>query len=179
MQETVTERERIDALKFFVAAFVVLPLLPDRAVGPYDVWVPQRIWLLVVLITAIGWVGYAATRAVGARRGLLITGLAGGFVSATATTGVMAAKVRQQAASERSGLVMLVAALWLARTPSSAAPEPVAAAEAQGRPFALVPALLLAGVITLVLPLAAWLEDVYGTVGSMVALPARRLWSSV
>lgn len=54
VQETVTERERIDALKFFVAAFVVLPLLPDRAVGPYDVWVPQRIWLLVVLITASG-----------------------------------------------------------------------------------------------------------------------------
>jgi uncharacterized membrane protein (DUF4010 family) len=94
VRQTVTDRERTDALKFFVAAFVVLPLLPTGHVGPYGVWVPQRVWLLVVLITGIGWVGYAATRALGARRGLLVTGLAGGFVSGTATTGTLAARTR-------------------------------------------------------------------------------------
>ncbi len=87
IRETVTDRERVDALKFFVAAFVVLPLLPTGHVGPYGVWVPQRIWLLVVLIIAIGWVGYVATRMLGTRRGLMVAGLAGGFVSGTATTG--------------------------------------------------------------------------------------------
>jgi nitrate reductase NapE component len=62
VRETVTDRERVDALKFFVAAFVVLPLLPTGHVGPYGVWVPQQIWLLVVLIIGIGWIGYVATR---------------------------------------------------------------------------------------------------------------------
>jgi uncharacterized membrane protein (DUF4010 family) len=110
VRETVTDRERTDALKFFVAAFIVLPLLPDGEVGPYGVWVPQRLWLLVVLITGIGWLGYAATRLLGARRGLMVTGLAGGFVSGTATTGVMGARVRRGEAPLRRGLAGAVLA---------------------------------------------------------------------
>lgn len=103
-RETVTDLERTDALKFFVAAFIVLPLLPDEAVGPYDVLVPQRIWLLVVFITGIGWAGYAATRALGDRRGLMVAGLAGGFVSGTATTATMGAKYRSGATPLRPAL---------------------------------------------------------------------------
>jgi uncharacterized membrane protein (DUF4010 family) len=104
LRETITERERIDALKFFVAAFVVLPLLPRESFGPSGVLSPQRIWLLVVLITGIGWVGYAATRAFGAGRGQLIAGLAGGFVSATATIGLLGAKARRAEVSLRAAL---------------------------------------------------------------------------
>jgi uncharacterized membrane protein (DUF4010 family) len=59
-------------------------------VGPYEVLNPSKIWLLVVVLTGISWVGYIAVRTLGARRGLLATGLAGGFVSATAATASMA-----------------------------------------------------------------------------------------
>jgi uncharacterized membrane protein (DUF4010 family) len=209
VRETVTDRERVDALKFFVAAFVVLPLLPTGHVGPYGVWVPQQIWLLVVLIIGIGWIGYVATRMLGTRRGLMAAGLAGGFVSGTATTGVMAAKLRRAEAPLRGALagavlasvgtlvqlavvvsfveprlsvqllpavvlgsvVMIAEAWWLGRTPS-VSDEPIAPA---GRPFALVPALILAGIISLVLPLAIWLEQRYGAVGSMAATAAGAL----
>ncbi|MEK7423172.1 MAG: DUF4010 domain-containing protein [Actinomycetota bacterium] len=78
-----------DAIKFLVMAFVVLPLLPDREMGPYGVLNPERIWQLVLALTAISWVGYVATRSLGSRRGLLITGLAGGFISASITTASM------------------------------------------------------------------------------------------
>lgn len=88
-REIVSEVELEDAIKFFVVAFVVLPLLPDRGIGPYGVLNPAKIWLLVVLLTGIGWVGYIGVRALGPRRGLLVTGLAGGFVSASATTASM------------------------------------------------------------------------------------------
>lgn len=88
-REVVSEIELEDAVKFFVVAFVVLPLLPDRALGPYGVLNPAKVWLLVVLLTGIGWAGYIGVRALGAQRGLLVTGLAGGFVSATATTASM------------------------------------------------------------------------------------------
>lgn len=104
LHETVTERERVDALKFFVAAFVVLPLLPSESFGPAHVLSPQRIWLLVVLITGIGWVGYASTRALGASRGQLVTGLAGGFVSGMATIGMLGAKARHHHVSLRAAL---------------------------------------------------------------------------
>jgi uncharacterized membrane protein (DUF4010 family) len=104
LRETVTERERIDALKFFVAAFIVLPLLPRESFGPSQVLSPQRIWLLVVLITGIGWVGYAATRTLGTSRGHLVAGLAGGFVSATATVGMLGGKARRAEVSLHDAL---------------------------------------------------------------------------
>ncbi|NBQ42289.1 MAG: DUF4010 domain-containing protein, partial [Mycobacteriaceae bacterium] len=89
VREKVSEIELEDAIKFFVVAFVVLPLLPDRDIGPYGVLNPAKVWLLVVLLTGIGWLGYIGVRALGPQRGLLVTGLAGGFVSATATTASM------------------------------------------------------------------------------------------
>lgn len=88
-REVVSGVELEDAIKFFVVAFVILPLLPDRGVGPYGVLNPAKVWLLVVLITGIGWIGYIGVRALGPTRGLLVTGLAGGFVSASATTASM------------------------------------------------------------------------------------------
>jgi len=88
-RDIVSEVELEDAIKFFVVAFVILPLLPDRPLGPYGVLNPSKVWLLVVLLTGIGWVGYIGVRALGPQRGLLVTGLAGGFVSATATTASM------------------------------------------------------------------------------------------
>lgn len=92
----VSDVEFEDALKFAVIAFVVLPLLPDRDLGPYGALNPHQIWLLVVSFTAISWVGYIAVRVLGARRGLLLTGLAGGFVSASATTASMARLAREE-----------------------------------------------------------------------------------
>lgn len=88
-REIVSEVELEDAIKFFVVAFVVLPLLPNHPFGPYGVLNPAKVWLLVVLLTGIGWIGYIGVRALGPERGLLVTGLAGGFVSASATTASM------------------------------------------------------------------------------------------
>lgn len=92
-REVITEHEVDDALKFFVVAFVVLPLLPDRNVGPYAALNPTRIWILVIAVTGIGWVGYVATRTLGANRGLPLAGFAGGFVSGSATTAAMGRRV--------------------------------------------------------------------------------------
>ncbi|MFL0176162.1 MgtC/SapB family protein [Mycobacterium sp. SMC-18] len=89
-RDIMTEVELEDAIKFLVVAFVILPLLPDRGLGPYGILNPEKVWLLVVLLTGIGWVGYIGVRALGPERGLLITVIAGGFVSATATTASMA-----------------------------------------------------------------------------------------
>ncbi|OBH34294.1 hypothetical protein A5692_13280 [Mycobacterium sp. E342] len=88
-REIVSDVELEDAIKFFVVAFVILPLLPNRPLGPFGVLNPEKVWLLVVLLTGIGWLGYIGVRALGPERGLLVTGLAGGFVSATATTASM------------------------------------------------------------------------------------------
>lgn len=108
-RDIVTEVELEDAVKFFVVAFVVLPLLPDRPLGPYGVLNPAKVWLLVVLLTGIGWVGYIGVRALGPQRGLLVTGLAGGFVSASATTASMG-RLSRSGAGVRAPLASALAA---------------------------------------------------------------------
>jgi uncharacterized membrane protein (DUF4010 family) len=94
VRDKITELEMGDALKFFVAAFIVLPLVPHANLGPYGVIDPRRIWTFVVAVTALGWLGYVAVRLLGPGRGLPVAGLAGGFVSGAATTGAMARVAR-------------------------------------------------------------------------------------
>lgn len=113
--DVLSDVEMEDALKFLVGAFVVLPLLPRRGVGPYAILNPSRIWLIVVVLTGISWVGYIAVRTLGARRGLLATGLASGFVSATAATATMARASRtpENFASALAGAQVASAATYV------------------------------------------------------------------
>ena len=73
-------------LRLLIASFVVLPLLPRRTIDPWGALNPYSLWLLVVLISALSLVGYAATRWLGTGRGAALTGVTGGFVSSTAIT---------------------------------------------------------------------------------------------
>lgn len=82
-------------LKFLLAAVVLLPLLPDRPMGPMDAVNPFQTGLLIVFIAGVGFVGYVAVRALGPGRGLGITGLVGGLVSSTAVTLAASGRARQ------------------------------------------------------------------------------------
>ncbi len=73
-------------IKLLVASFIVLPLLPDEPVDPWGAVNPAKLWLLVILISALSLVGYGAMRWLGTAHGTAVTGLAGGLVSSTATT---------------------------------------------------------------------------------------------
>lgn len=73
-------------LRLLIASFIVLPLLPDRALDPWQALNPRQLWLFVVLISALSMVGYVATRWLGPGRGAAVTGITGGLVSSTATT---------------------------------------------------------------------------------------------
>ncbi len=104
-------------LKFLVVAVVVLPLLPDRTYGPLDVLNPYHVGILVVLISALSFAGYAAIRLLGTRRGMGVTGLVGGLVSSTAVTLSMAARARERPAIADSAAlaVMLASTIMFAR----------------------------------------------------------------
>lgn len=91
----ISEREMIDTLKFLMIAFVVLPLLPDAPMGPWGVFNPSRIWLMVVFISGISYAGYIAMKVIGPGRGLGATGVIGGLVSSTAVVTAMAGRVRE------------------------------------------------------------------------------------
>jgi len=104
-------------VKFLIVAVVVLPLLPNRTYGPLDVLNPFQIGMLMVLISALSFVGYAAIRLLGARRGLGITGVVGGVVSSTAVALSMAgrAKERPEVADSAALAVTLASTVMFGR----------------------------------------------------------------
>jgi uncharacterized membrane protein (DUF4010 family) len=95
VRNSLSERELRDGLILAAATLVVLPLLPDKPLGPWGALNLRTVWIVVVLVMAIGAVGYIMTRLVGPRYGLPITGLASGFVSSTATIATMGSLARK------------------------------------------------------------------------------------
>lgn len=95
----VSSDDLFSTVKFLIVAVLVLPLLPDRTIGPLDVLNPFQIGLMVVLIAGISFVGYVARRALGAGRGIAATALVGGLVSSTAVTLSFASRSKREPAT--------------------------------------------------------------------------------
>jgi len=96
-------------LKFSIISIVILPLLPNKNYTPLnlpyfgnifqnqtfiskdllsqlDVFNFYYIWLMVVFISGIAYVGYILMKTIGAQRGIMVTGFLGGLMSSTALT---------------------------------------------------------------------------------------------
>jgi uncharacterized membrane protein (DUF4010 family) len=95
VRRVLTEQELNDALVLAAATLVILPLAPDRHLGPYAALNPRSAWTVVVLMLAIGAAGHVAMRLLGPRLGLAAAGFASGFVSSTATIGSMGGYARR------------------------------------------------------------------------------------
>lgn len=81
-----TEDDIRATLQFVAITGVILPLVPNEDLGPYRALNPFNIWMMVVLISGLGFFGYVMTRVLGSRTGVLVTSLFGGLASSTATT---------------------------------------------------------------------------------------------
>jgi len=93
----VEEEDLYAALKLAVVSVIVLPMLPDVRFGPepFRIFNPFKIWLLVVLIAGLGFLGYVGLKVLGASRGVGVAGLLGGIVSSTAVTLSFAGRSRE------------------------------------------------------------------------------------
>ncbi len=98
VRAVLSEQEMTDALIFVAAVLVVLPLTPNRYLGPFGAINPRTIWKIVILMISISAGGYIAVRLVGARFGLPVAGFASGFVSSTATIGAMGERAAHEPA---------------------------------------------------------------------------------
>lgn len=84
-----TDTEMRDGLVLLIAALVVLPLAPDRFLGPYDAINLRTICTLTVMLMAVGALGHIAVRTLGTRYGYALSAIASGFASATVTVATM------------------------------------------------------------------------------------------
>lgn len=108
------ERDIVAMVQFALVAFVVLPVVPNRSFGPYDVLNPYNVWLMVVLVAGINLAGYVALKLVGTRRGGLTAGLLGGLVSSTATTYSFSSRVRENGALSGPAALAIILATSVA-----------------------------------------------------------------
>ncbi len=113
-------RTEINAfISYAIIALVILPFLPNQPfylstipglemiLAPYGVDLgrlaeieiinPFWLWLIVALITGVEMLGYLLERTVGQKRGWLLTSIAGGFISSTATTQSLAQRSKKVA----------------------------------------------------------------------------------
>ncbi len=104
VSRALSEEELNDALVFAAVILVVLPLVPNRFIGPFKAINPHTIWVIVILMMSISAAGYIAVRLMGPKLGLPLAGLASGFVSSTATIGAMGSKAAQQPALARAAV---------------------------------------------------------------------------
>lgn len=97
-------------MQFTAVTLIVLPVLPNRSMGPLDALNPYHIWLLVVLVVGISLAAYLVHRVLGGNRGTLVAGLLGGLISSTATTASFSRAAKSQPASAAAGAAAIAVA---------------------------------------------------------------------
>jgi uncharacterized membrane protein (DUF4010 family) len=108
----ITWIEMRSVLVLLAMSFLLLPILPNRPIDPWQVLNPAEIWLLAILIAGVSFAGYVAVRLFGGRRGVAAAAIAGGLASSTAATLSFASLAREQAQSKG----LLAAGVLLAGT---------------------------------------------------------------
>lgn len=144
-RNTLSEREVFDGLLLLASALVVLPILPDRALGPFQAINPATIWKLVVLVMAVSALGHVVLRVVGNRWGLAAAGFFAGYVSSTAATIGFGQRAKETPALLRSA----VAAALLANLASLTLCVPVLWAVSPALVRDLLPELCAIGAVLL------------------------------
>lgn len=89
-------REIYAGIQLLVISVVLLPLLPNQGYGPYEALNPYWIWLMVVLISGISFLGYFAMKYLGQRAGAFVTAIIGALASSTAVTISLAKFAKKQ-----------------------------------------------------------------------------------
>jgi uncharacterized membrane protein (DUF4010 family) len=97
-------------MQFALISMVILPILPNRAYGPFNVINPRQIWLMVVLVVGIGLGGYIVYKFFGGTAGLLLAGVLGGIISSTATTVSYSKRAAKQELDDNAAALVILLA---------------------------------------------------------------------
>lgn len=158
------EAELEAVARFVLVALVVLPFLPDQGVGPYAALNPRRIWIVVVFVLGLSFLGYAATRRFGSQKGILFVAMTGALVSSTAVTAEYARRMRGEPGARgalSAGIALASIVMFVRVQVLSLALVPRAVPTLA---LALAPATLVASLFALL----AWRKD--GNEGGAVKL---------
>lgn len=92
----ITEAELRAAILLGILAFVIFPVLPERAIDPWGLIEPRVVWTTVILIAAIGFGNYVLLKLYGSR-GVEAAGFLAGLVNSTVAVTELASRARGEA----------------------------------------------------------------------------------
>ena len=97
-------------MQFVVVSLIILPTLPNRYFGPYNVLNPYKLWITVVLIVGISLAGFLIYRFFGQKAGILAAGFLGGLISSTATTVSYSRRTKSEPTATKVAAVIIMIA---------------------------------------------------------------------
>ncbi len=106
----ISEEDLYATIKLAIITVIILPLLPNKTIGPLDILNPRMIWLMVILIAGISFIGYILIKIFGEGKGISITGLMGGLVSSTAVSFSLSKKSKENNAISKSSALGIILA---------------------------------------------------------------------
>ncbi len=123
----ITWSELRSGLVLLAMTAIALPVVPNHAIGPFGGVNPREVWIIAIVLAAVSFAGYVATKYFGASRGILISAAAGGLVSSTAVTIAHARRAAAREAPPRmlaGGVAIATAICFLRVLAISAALQP-------------------------------------------------------
>jgi uncharacterized membrane protein (DUF4010 family) len=116
LAQKIPGQEIITLAQFLVLAGVVLPLLPNQPVTELTPITPFQVWLAVVVVSSLSYGSYLLQKLLPVGGSLFLTSVLGGLYSSTATTVVLARRLKQDPFNRhefQSGIVLATALMYL------------------------------------------------------------------
>ncbi len=95
LTKKIPPEEILTFTKFLLLTTVVLPVLPDKVFGPFDIN-PYKSWLVVVAVSTVSYGSYLIQKVTKGQGGVLLAAVLGGAYSSTLTTIVMAKRAKRE-----------------------------------------------------------------------------------
>lgn len=115
--DRLSDEELSDSMKLGALVFVLYPILPTEALGPYNVVNLREVLVFAIFVLLIQFGAYVSMRQFGGSTGLQVTGLLAGGANSLAAAGVLArlAKQSREAVSAASSALLLATGSMIVR----------------------------------------------------------------
>lgn len=116
LAQRINPGEIVPLTKFLILSVVVLPIVPNEALGRFHVN-PFRTWLAVVAVSGLSYGSYVLQSLSRGRGGLLLAAVLGGAYSSTITTFVLARRSKTEPSCPRlfAGAILMASGMMYAR----------------------------------------------------------------
>jgi len=95
LTKRIPPEEILTFTKFLLLSAVILPVLPSREFGPFQIN-PAKAWLVVVAVSTVSYGSYVIQKLTRGQGGVLLAALLGGAYSSTVTTVVLAKRAGRE-----------------------------------------------------------------------------------